>query len=128
MYKRFFIGLAIFGLLSVLFAACAIRDSSASVAGPTVKMSGADFIQKTVTVPKGQSLNLVDITTSPHKIFNGTWANGTTAKPSKESGAPTVSLNFNGNDSGATPPFTTAGTFQLYCSIHPGMNLAVTVK
>jgi len=30
--------------------------------------------------------------------------------------------------SGRIGPFTELGTFQLYCTIHPGMNLTVTVS
>jgi len=36
-------------------------------------------------------------------------------------------LQINGNNA-QIGPFTTAGTFHIYCSIHPGMNLTITVK
>jgi plastocyanin len=50
------------------------------------------------------------------------------AKPAKEPGAPTVNnLQINGNNA-QIGPFNTAGTFHIYCSIHPGMNLTITVK
>jgi plastocyanin len=127
MYKRILFGVLVTALLTVLFAACNIVDASNVASGPQVKMGGADFIQKTITIKKGQTVTLVDASGSPHIIVNGTWQNGT-AKAEKEAGAPTVNLNFVGNDTKATPAFTTAGKFELYCTIHGGMNLTVTVE
>jgi plastocyanin len=126
MYKRISIGLALFGLLTVLLAACAIVDTSANT-GPTVHMGGSTFTQSSITIHKGDMLNLVDTAPSPHTILNGSWVNSV-AKPATENGAPTVNVSFNGNDSGAIGPFNSAGTFHLYCSIHQNMNLTVTVQ
>ena len=128
MYKKVLIAMIGFALLSILLAACKIEDTASLSAGPQVKMGSSNFIDKTVTIKKGESITLVDTVNSPHVIANGTW-DGTTAKPAKEAGAPTVNgLNFAGNDSKPIGPFTTAGTFQIYCSIHQGMNLTVTVQ
>lgn len=127
MYKKILIGLVVFGMLTLLITACAIRDQASTANGPSVHMGQADFIQHTVTIKKGDSINLVDDATTQHIIKNGTW-DGTTAKPLSESGAPSINMTFGGGDSAATPPFTTAGTFHIYCTIHPGMNLTVTVQ
>ncbi len=127
MYKRISIGLALFGLLTVLLAACAIVDTSSASNGPTVHMGGATFTESSITIHKGDMLNLIDTAPSPHIILNGSWVNGV-AKPATENGAPTVNASFNGNDSGTIGPFNSAGTFHLYCSIHQNMNLTVTVQ
>jgi plastocyanin len=127
MYKRILSGLVLFGAITVLLAACAIVDTSTMSTGPTVHMGGATFLQSSITIHKGDMLNLVDDSASPHIVVNGSWV-GSTQKPAKESGAPTVNLSFNGNDSGAAGPFTTAGTFHLYCTIHQAMNLTVVVQ
>ena len=127
MYKRILFGLVLFGTIAVLLGACAIVDTSTMASGPSVHMSGTNFTQSSITIHKGDMLNVVDDSASPHVIVNGSWA-GSTQKPAKESGAPTVNLSFNGNDSGAAGPFTTAGTFHRYCTIHQGMNLAVVVQ
>ena len=128
MYKKIFVGLLVFGMLSVILAACAIRDTASETANlPTVHMGGTDFIQHTISIPKGSMLNLVDDAPSEHIIQNGTWVNGS-AKPGTEPGAPTVNQQFNGNDSAPIGPFNTAGTFKLYCTIHQNMNLTVTVQ
>ncbi len=127
MYKKVLLAAAVLGLLTVLFAACTIRDSSAAATGPAVYMGGASFLQSSVTIKKGDSVNLVDDSTSPHIIVNGSWV-GSQQKPAQEPGAPTVKLQFNGNDSAPMGPFNTAGTFHVYCTIHQGMNREVIVQ
>ncbi len=128
MYKKIVFGLVLFGLLSVLLAACAIVDTSTLNANlPSVSMGGASFIQSSVTIKKGEMLNLVDTAPSTHIITNGSWV-GSTQKPAKEPGAPSINQTYNGNDSAPVGPFNSAGTFHLYCTIHPGMNLTVIVQ
>ncbi len=127
MYKRIVVGVTLFGLLTILLGACAIVDTSTPTNLPTVRMGGSTFIQTSITIHKGDMLNLVDVASSTHIIVNGTW-DGTTPKPATENGAPVINKTYIGNDSGAIGPFNTAGTFHLYCTIHPGMNLTVTVQ
>lgn len=103
------------------------NGGSSSGGAPTVHMTVDNFAQNTVTVPKGQKLSLVDDGQYVHILDNGSWVNGT-ATPKKEAGAPTVSnVQVNGNNVDIGP-FTTAGTFHIYCTIHQNMNLAITVK
>ncbi|MBA2286909.1 MAG: hypothetical protein H0W02_15665 [Ktedonobacteraceae bacterium] len=91
-------------------------------------MNQSNFVQTSITISKGDSINLINDATVPHIIQNGTWDNGV-AKNVQESGAPTVNnLQFNGNDSHSIGPFTTTGTFHLYCTVHQNMNLTVTVQ
>ena len=126
MYKKMLLALLLCSLLTVLLAACAIRDTAAG-AGPTVHMNGTDFVQKSVTIQKGDMLTLVDDAASTHIIVNGSWVNGSQV-PKIEPGAPTVNVQYNGNDSSPIGPFNTAGTFHVYCTIHQNMNLTVTVQ
>lgn len=127
MYKKILVGFLVFGLLTTMLAACAIYDEASLPQGPQVHMAGASFLVPSVNVPKGKMLTLTDDATAQHIIKNGTW-NGNTPQPKTEPGAPTVDVTFNGNDSATIGPFNTAGTFQLYCTIHPGMNLTVNVQ
>lgn len=91
-------------------------------------MNDTQFVQPSITIHKGESVTLVATTFTPHIIANGTWDNGQ-AKAAKESSAPEVKdMQINGNSSGNIGPFTTAGTFKLYCTIHSGMNLIVIVQ
>ncbi len=126
-WHRLLVGLLLCGLLPMLVAACGIYDVSAVPTGPTVHMGAADFLQPSITIHQGDSLTLVDDSTSIHIIKNGTWVNGV-AKPGKEPGAPTVDQTFNGNDSASIGLFNTPSTYHLYCTIHPQMNLTVIVK
>jgi plastocyanin len=126
MYKQRVIGLLLLGLLTMLLAACAIREA-APPSGPTLKLTAANFLQDTITIKKGESITFTNETTSPHVIANGTWKDGA-AQPGAEGGAPTVNLDIPANGSATTPPFETAGTFKLYCPIHPNMNLKVIVE
>lgn len=125
--RKFGLGILCIALLSLLLAACSIRDEASIPKGPTVDMTPTHFATDTVTVPKGQVLTLDNTSGVQHIIANGTW-DGATAKPGKEAGAPTVNLNFPGNGSQRVGPFDTAGTFNLYCTIHQDMNLTITVK
>jgi plastocyanin len=129
MFKKILFGMVALALFTILFAACSIKDEASLPKGVQVKMGTSNFIDKAVTIKKGESLTLVDTAASPHIVVNGTWQ-GTTQKPAKETGAPTVNLNFTGTtgESKSAGPFTTAGTFKLYCTIHQGMDLTVTVQ
>lgn len=127
MYKKVLAGLLLFGILTTMLAACAIYDESSASAGPTVHMGNANFLQSAITVSKGQSLTVVDDVGVEHILKNGMWQGGTQVLKS-EPGAPTVNLTFNGGDTNTIGPFNTAGKFQILCTIHPGMNLTVTVQ
>jgi plastocyanin len=134
--------LAALALGSILLAACArpgtpsasvgtgpsSSGSSSSGGGePTVHMGVSNFVQSSVDVPKGSKLMLIDDGAYVHILSNGSWVNGS-PRPAKEPGAPTVNnLQVSGNNV-EIGPFATAGTFHIYCSIHPGMNLMIIVK
>jgi len=112
-------------LITVLIVACG--GSSGGGGTVTVHTKGTNFVQSSVTLSTGSSLTIIDDDTIPHVIKNGTWNNGT-PQDLTEPDAPTVNVTNNGNDSQTVGPFNTAGTFHLYCTIHPGMNLTVTVQ
>ena len=116
---------------AILIAAIAQPGSAAGTSYtngvPTVHMSAGNFDQPSVTIAKDTRLLLVDDVAVPHIIENGSWQNSV-ARPAKELGAPTVNnVQVNGT-SAEIGPFSTAGTYQLYCTIHPGMGLSVAVQ
>lgn len=125
MVKKMLAGLVVASLLTVLVSACGIREASPIVV-PTVHMGATGFLQDSITFHKGEMLDLVDDSISPHQIKIGSWVNGV-ARPAVEPGAPLVNQTFNGNDSAEVGPFSAAGTFHYYCAIHQGMNLTVIV-
>lgn len=94
---------------------------------PTVHLSAGNFDQTSVTIARGQKLLFVDDTASVHILDNGSWQNQT-ARPGREPGAPLVANVRLSADSAAIGPFTAAGTYHIYCVVHPGMNLTVIVQ
>lgn len=107
-----------------------VSNSGGSTAGSgstTVHLEAVNFKQPSVTIPKGSSLTLVDDDAVVHILKNGSWVNGNQV-PKQEPGAPTVNVTFNGNDTHTIGPFNTAGTFHIFCTIHPNMNLTIIVK
>lgn len=128
MLKKLFAVLGFSCIITVLLVACG--GGSDPSAGPNpVHMNAANFTQNSITIKKGESITLInDNLFVTHIIANGTWENGT-AKPAREAGTPEIKdVNISGNSSAAIGPFTTAGTFKLYCTVHAGMNLTVIVQ
>src|SRR5438128_11776353 len=119
--------IAIFVALSVVTvltaASCGGSGGGGAGAGTGVHMGETTFLQPSVTISKGSSLNLIDDVPVLHLIFNGSWVDGV-AKPAKEPNAPTVSnLQFNAaGQSMSVGPFTTAGTYHLFCRVHLNMH------
>ena len=127
MYKRSIILLAMCALLTIMCVACRIGVAP-QVQGPTVHMGQTTFLQSSVALQKGEMLILHDDVDSTHIITNGTWV-GFVAHPATESGAPSVMETYSkAGQSIPIGPFNTAGTFRLYCTVHPGMNLTVVVQ
>lgn len=127
--KKRVVGVVVFlvlATLTVMLAACSIHEVS-STTGPAVHMGNANFLQSSITLHTGQSVELIDDVAVEHIITNGTWKNGQPEKL-KESNAPAYNHTFNGNDRDALGPFNVSGTFHYYCTIHPGMNLTVIVQ
>ena len=97
--------------------------------GQSVHMGETTFLQPSITISKGSSLNLIDDVPVLHIIGNGSWVNNV-AKPEIEPGAPVVN-NVQISTAGQSitvGPFNTAGTFHIYCSVHLNMNLTVVVQ
>lgn len=94
---------------------------------PTVHMALDSFVQSTVTVPKGSKLLLVEDVPSTHVLANGSWVNNA-AHPATERGAPSINNLQIKEGSVQIGPFNVAGTYHLYCVVHPGMNLTIIVQ
>ena len=63
-----------------------------------------------------------------HIIENGSWNSSGVAEPAIEPAAPKVEDQVSGNMSQTVGPFNMVGTYHLYCSVHPGMNLTIIVQ
>ena len=128
--------LVVLGVVTLLVVACGAGSRSSKKSnvnscqsrGPDVNMAEYGFMQLSVTIGKGCSLTLIANTRAAHIIRNGFWDSHGTATPATEPGAPTINVWVNGNASQSVGPFNTAGTYHLYCTVHPGMNLTVVVQ
>jgi plastocyanin len=131
--KKILALVVIVGLLSVLVAACGQGAAANSSGGSSshvtdVHLGVQSFLQSSVTIKQGNSLNLINDASDVHLISLGQWVNGS-PKPEKEAGAPQVhSLEFAGNASHEIGPWSTPGTYHLYCTIHQNMQLTVVVQ
>ena len=116
-------------VVTVLVVACGGGGNAGGGSRTDVHMGQTDFTQASIPISKGGSINLINDSAVTHLIANGTWEQNT-AHPGAEPGAPTVNnLQFTtANQSQTIGPFTMTGTFHLYCTVHPGMNLTVTVQ
>src|SRR5690348_826672 len=123
--------LAIFAcctLLTLLFVACGGAGDTSSSGPNTVHMSDTNFVQQSITLKKGEEVTLVNDAAVIHIIENGSWNSNGEAVPAIEPGAPKVEDQVSGNMSQTIGPFNMDGTYHLYCSVHPGMNLTVVVQ
>jgi plastocyanin len=124
----FFLGGLIIVLSSCTIASGNSTTSSGAGSANQVHMQAMSFTPEQITIKKGQSIELVNDLAIIHVIANGTW-NGSAPAPKIEAGAPKVdNIQVNGNDTATIGPFNTAGTFQLYCTVHVGMKMTVVVQ
>jgi plastocyanin len=132
--KRLFGVIVAIGLLTILISLLAACGTTTTTSAPRqvhtnqVHMNESNFDQPSITIKKGESITLVNDTATIHIIENGTWDNNGNARAEKEPGAPIVDAQMNGYAHQEVGPFNTAGTFHLYCPIHPGMKLTVIVS
>jgi plastocyanin len=126
--------LLLLGVVLIGMSGCTLVSGSGSTqssgAGSAnqVHMEAMSFTPEQITIKKGQSVELVNDLAIVHVIANGTW-NGSTPEPKTETGAPKVdNLQVDGDATATIGPFNTAGTFQLYCTVHTGMKMTVVVK
>ncbi len=102
--------------------------NSSSRGEPTIHMTANQFAQSVVLVPKGSKLLIVNDGSVEHILQNGSWDASGAAHPGVESGAPTLRNVDITSGSKEIGPFTTAGVYHIYCTVHPGMNLTIVVQ
>jgi len=120
-------------LLLFLFALALLAALAACGQGTTapneVSMVGADFTTSAITITAGQAVHFTDPvgTGGTHVICLGTHGTCDKSAPGPQA------LQGDGFTIGSGDPpkdviFDTAGTYKITCSIHPDMNLTVTVQ
>jgi len=122
----------VLGMIIVSLIVTIVPQTSAATTSsngqPVVHMTAGTFAQNVVLVPKGESLQIVNDSSVEHILQNGSWDTSGTAHPGVESGAPMLRNVDITSGSKEIGPFTIAGVYHIYCTVHPGMNLTVVVQ
>jgi plastocyanin len=113
-------------LLALLaLAAC----GQGATAANEVSMAGSDFSVTSVTIKAGQSVHFTDPAGvgATHIVCLGNEGSCDSAAqgPQALEGS---GFTINAGDPPKDVAFTTAGTYKITCSLHPSMNLTVTVQ
>ena len=120
------------GMLMVSLIIAANPQASAASATshgePLVYLAADHFVQNVVLVPKGAKLLLIDDGSIEHVLQNGMWDTNGTPHPATEPGAPVIrNVDITGG-SREIGPFSIAGVYHIYCTLHQGMNLTIVVQ
>lgn len=102
--------------------------ASTTTGTETVHMTASTFAPNIVALHTGDTLTVVDDSPTPHILANGTWSASNQEQPGAETGAPTINNVEVNNNTVVLGPFTTPGTYHIFCTVHPGMNLTVIVQ
>lgn len=105
-----------------------VAATSSATSVPTVHIAGSNFLTNVVLVPKGSQLKVIDDDGIEHILANGSWTPAGIPNTQVEAGAPTVQHVDIKSGSTEIGPFTNAGIFHIYCTIHRGMNLTIVVQ
>lgn len=91
-------------------------------------MGAADFATTSISIPKGSTLTFVNDTNtgSLHILVVGRDGQNEAENGSADFGG-TAGHRAEVGDTWTTPPWTTAGTYYVTCTVHPLMNLKVVV-
>ncbi|MGH2427669.1 MAG: plastocyanin/azurin family copper-binding protein [Candidatus Limnocylindria bacterium] len=108
--------------LVLLLAACASPSASPANGegeGGTITISGSAFIPTSITVAFGEAIEFTNNDGFDHRIVQG--ENGTeVAGPALEA------ISLASGDRSSQIRFS-PGTYNLTCTIHPSMNMTITV-
>ena len=123
-------GLVIGALLLGALAQPSTGASAATINGvPAVHLGTSTFDQTSITIPVGSRLIFADDAGIPHILTYGSWdASNHAHNAAQPAGAPALHNLSISSGTVETGPFTAAGTYHIYCLVHPGMNLTVKVQ
>jgi plastocyanin len=125
-FTAFVIGMIVVSLIATANPSTSTASTTTN-GEPTVHMSPTAFAQNVVLVPKGSKLLLVDDGNYAHVLQNGYWQDTTQHQQAEPGSLSVQNLNIAGG-SVEIGPFSTAGVYHIYCSVHVGMNLTVVVQ
>lgn len=120
------IGLVVGVILIAGIAQPPTSTASASSAEATVHLTASNFAPNSVIVQQGSKLRIVADTSILHILSNGVWKNNT-PQAGQEPGAPKVDNVQISGGSLEIGPFTTSGTYHIFCTVHLNMVLTIFV-
>jgi len=108
---------------------CSSSTKTKAASGPTVSIKLLAFNPTKLTVKVGAKVTWENDEAISHTVTSGTPIGIDATTGLRASQKPDGRFNAKLNDKGSTFSFTynTAGTYDYYCSIHPGMNAEVVV-
>lgn len=133
--RRLATGLALSTLL--LATACGGDDDAnpmggstdgAAKPGATVPMVFTEFKPTDFTIKAGETLTFENENAITHVIVGGSWKADSQGLRTEEKDDGSYNLKVSKKGEKVEHTFTTAGTFQFFCTIHKGMNGTVTVS
>lgn len=120
--------IALIAIIITLLVACADTSNTTSNNPNTVRTEGGSFSTSSITIKKGSTITFVDDANngSLHILVIGQFAQQESENGSPDFGG-AAGIRIDVGDSWTTPPWNTAGTYYVTCTIHPAMNLKVIV-
>ena len=100
--------------------------TTASDGAIIIHLHVSSFSATSITVPKGGKLQFVDDSAITHILTYGSWSNQKTQLDTP-SGAPALDNRMIAGGSFEIGPFATSGVYPILCTVHPGMQITVTV-
>lgn len=127
--KKFALFITLAVILTFVIACGGTSSNVVSNNPNTVRLEGQSFATSSITISKGSTIAFLD---DPNNGALHILVIGQDGQQVSEQGAP----DFGGAggqrvDIGniwTSPPWNTAGTYHVACTVHPAMNLTVTVK
>lgn len=124
-----FAPIAIFAIVLTLLISCGDTTSSTTTNNPnTVKMVGGTFSTSSIAITKGSTITFLDDANNGalHILVVGQTGQQDSEKGAADFGG-TAGQRVDVGNSWTTPPWSTAGTYHMTCTVHPLMNLTITV-
>ena len=119
----------IFVMVLTLLVACGDTSPSVNSNNPnTIQMVASSFSKTSITIAKGSTITFVD---DPNNGALHILVLGQNGQQNPKNGAAdfngTSGQRMNIGDTWTTPPWNTPGTYYVTCTVHPTMNLTITV-
>jgi plastocyanin len=123
----FLLSIFVFSAITVLLVACGGSDATSNNPN-TIRTEGGTFATTSISIKKGSTITFLDDSNNGalHYLIIGQ-----SGQEAAQNGAPDFGglsgHRIEGGDVWTTAPWNTAGTYHVTCTVHPNMNLTVTV-